>query len=68
MIRAARTSISGVGHAGCRRDQLLLASGALGYQRAALPGVRSRTLPAGIPAPEPYSLLLLTQRSYFPIA
>ena len=36
--------------------------------KATFPGVRSRTLPAGIPAPEPYSLLLLTQRIYLPIA
>jgi hypothetical protein len=57
VIRAARSSTGGVGQAGCRRNQHLLASGAGGHERAPLPGVRSRTRPAGIPAAEQKPLL-----------
>ena len=52
VIRAARVSTGGVGHAGCRRHQHILASGPGGHEREPLPGVRSRTPSAGIPASE----------------
>jgi hypothetical protein len=59
VIRGAGSSTGGEGHARCRLDHPLLASEAIGHERAPLPGVRSRTPPAGIPAPEQYDLVLI---------